>query len=147
MPKLIHSLPRGYVKIQAIAILLTTVLAFTPVAQALGADDDIQKIHAEVTHLGVGHKAKLTLKVGGAEKGTIQAIDDASFSLDRGPKGGVTTVSYDSVKEIHRDGLSKGAKIGIVVAVVAVAAVAITVAVLAHHIFNGKQTVCNNCTF
>jgi hypothetical protein len=146
MPKRIHSFPRVYVKMQ-IAVLLTAVLALTPVVQAMGADDDLQKIHAEVTQLGIGHKAKLTLKASGAEKGTILAIDNASFSLDRGAKGGVTVVNYDSVKEIHRDGLSKGAKIGIVVAVVAVATVAIVIVVLTRHIFNSKQSVCNNCSF
>jgi len=113
---------------QSITLAIVVMLVLVPAAQ--GAEGGTSGIHTEVMHLGVGHKAKLVLKDGGKEKGTIIAIDEASFSLDRGSKGGVTAVSYDSVKEIHREGLSKGAKIGIVVAVVVVAAVGIVALVI-----------------
>jgi hypothetical protein len=70
-----------------------------------------------VTKLGVGTKVNVVLTDGSVRKGKINTIEDQSFMLDGDKTAGVSPISYTSVTSLHKSGLSKGAKIGILVAV------------------------------
>jgi hypothetical protein len=66
-------------------------------------------------------------------KGYISKIEDASFDVTDKNCGEATTISYASVERVQKDGLSTGAKIGIIVVVgVATAAVVFAAELKAH---------------
>jgi hypothetical protein len=94
-------------------------------------------VHHQIEKLGLGAKVDVALADGTLKQGKIKAFDDQTVTVDGGKKnGGVSTIPYESVKLVHRGGLSKGEQVGIMVAVgvgVAVAVAAIIVAVSLSH--------------
>ena len=106
-------------------------------AQSAGSPQ-ITKIKAQVQKHGTGEKSKVrvTLGNGTSVKGSISRIEETSFEVNADKTGQAISISYTDVQKIQGPGLSKGAKIGIVVAV-AVALVAVIAAVAYEH--------CNYC--
>jgi len=87
------------------------------------------KIQSEVEKRGTGKQSQLKVKLKNNTevRGYISKIGDASFEVT-GKSGQATTIEYADVQKLQGSGLSKGAKIGIIVGVVVVA-VAIVIAV------------------
>jgi small nuclear ribonucleoprotein (snRNP)-like protein len=71
------------------------------------------KVKAEVTKRGVGKQSRVrvSLRDGTEVKGYISEVDDSSFSLTDQKSGKVTTISYEDVSKLKRQGLSKPAKV------------------------------------
>jgi hypothetical protein len=92
------------------------------------------KVRAAVQKRGIGEKSRVRVElVNGAElKGYISRIEEASFAVTDKKTGQSTTIPYADVRRIRGGGLSKGAKIAIVVVVV-VAVMAITSAIALSH--------------
>ena len=116
---------------------LALVLAFGLVLQdsafAFRASDGPQAsspgrmIKAEIQKYETAKKqVRVTLRTGHEVKGFVSRFDDVSFDLTE-KSGHVSTLSYGEVDKVHGAGLSRGAKIGIIVA----AAVAVVVVVFA----------------
>lgn len=86
------------------------------------------RLKAEVQKHGTGEKSRVrvTLRNGSQLKGHISKIDDTFFEVTD-QSGKVTPVSYADAQKVGGPGLSKAAKIGIVVGV----AVAVTAIVIA----------------
>ena len=115
-----------------LTLLLVVVLAFNSeaVTQATpGAASQATKIKTGVQRRGVGEKSRVKVKLRNkAEvKGYISRVEDASFDVTDKSTGQATSIPYADVEKIQGAGLSKGAKIGIVVGV----AVAIVVVIFA----------------
>jgi hypothetical protein len=117
-------------------ILLVAVLVFNHVAvpqatQTQGASQ-AAKVKTEVQKRGIGEKSrvKVRLRNKAEVKGYISKIEDASFDVIDKKTGRATTIPYADVERVQGVGLSKGAKIGIIVgAAVVTVAVVIAVAV------------------
>jgi hypothetical protein len=116
------------------AVLLVVVLVFNSVAaaQATQADEASQaaKSRAAVQRRGVGEKSrvKVRLRNKALVKGYISKIQDESFDVTDASTGRATTVPYANIEGVQGAGLSKGAKIGIIVGT-AVAIVAVVFAI------------------
>jgi hypothetical protein len=122
---------------------LALILAFTlasqtktngfafPAVDALAMQESAQvnKPRTEIQKYDTAKKKqlKVTLRSGNELKGYISRSDDVSFDLTE-KSGHVSTLSYGDVDKVHGAGLSRGAKIGIVVAG-AVAVVAVVLAI------------------
>ena len=104
-------------------LLLVAVLVFNTAAatQATQTDEASQaaKVKAELQKRGIGEKSRVKVRLGNKKelKGYISKIEDASFDLTDKRTGRSTTISYGDVQKVQGSGLSKGAKIGIVVGV------------------------------
>ena len=87
------------------------------------------KVKAEVRRRGIGEKSRVKVRLRNKKevKGYISKIEDASFEVTGKNTGRATTIPYADVEKVQGSGLSKGAKIGIIVG----AAVVIVVAVIA----------------
>jgi len=87
------------------------------------------KVKAEVQRRGIGKKSRVKVRLRNKEevKGYISKIEGASFEVTDKNTGRATTIPYTDVEKVTGSGLSKGAKIGIIVAV----AVGVVAAVLA----------------
>ncbi len=116
--------------------LLVAVFVFNSVAvaQATQTQEASQaaKVKAEVQKRGVGEKSrvKVRLRNKAEVKGYISKIEDASFDVTDKNTGRATTIPYADVGKVQGSGLSKGAKIGIIVgAAVVIVAVVIAVGV------------------
>jgi len=118
----------------SILVLLTTLIP-NHIALASSPPLDSLSVKQEIATRGVGKGVKITETDGTVVTGKIVAVEDEEFQV--APKGGAPAVAipFSQVKGIHNAGLSKGAKVGIVLAVVG-AAVAITAAVLVHSFHN-----------
>ena len=94
----------------------------------------VAKIKADVQKHGTGEKArgKVTLRDKTQMKGSIIQIEDSSFSITDTKAGGTKSISYADVERIQGAGLSKGAKIAIVVGVGVAAVVAFGIAMRIH---------------
>ena len=127
---------------KVVSLLLVSLLVWNGAAfadQAAPASGSIQvqtqetakaaKIKAKVQKRGIGEKSRVRAKlVNGAEvKGYISKIEDATFDVTDKNTGQATTIPYADVEKLQGSGLSKGAKIGIIVGV----AVVIVVVVIA----------------
>jgi hypothetical protein len=82
---------------------------------------------------GVGKSVKVTETDGTVVTGKIAAIEDDKFEITAKDAAAPVSIPFSQVKDVHNGGLSKGAKIGIVLAVVG-AAIAIIAAVFVHEI-------------
>jgi hypothetical protein len=98
------------------------------------ADKTVEKIKADVTRRGTGEKSKVVvrLKDGTKLKGYISRTGEDSFDLIDSKTRQSTTVSYDKVTKIKRQGLSTGAKIAIGIGVGAAATIAVLAIVVAN---------------
>ena len=116
-------------------LLLVAVLMFNSVAvtQATQAHEASQsKVKAEVQRRGIGEKSRVKVRLRNKTqvKGYISKIEDASFDVTDKNTGRATTIPYADVEKVQGAGLSKGAKIGIIVgAAVVIVAVVIAVGV------------------
>jgi len=84
----------------------------------------------EVQKRGIGAKSrvKVRLRNKAEVKGYISKIEDASFDVTDKNTGRATTIPYADVEKVQGSGLSKGAKIGVIVGA-AVVTVAVMIAV------------------
>ena len=116
-------------------LLLVAVLMFNSVAvtQATQAHEASQsKVKAEVQRRGIGEKSRVKVRLRNRTqvKGYISKIEDATFDVTDKNTGQATTIPYADVEKLQGSGLSKGAKIGIIVgAAVVIVAVVIAVGV------------------
>ncbi len=114
-------------------LLLVVVLVLNSVAvpQTTQTQEASQsaKVKAEVQRRGIGKKSRVKVRLRNKEevKGYISKIEGASFEVTDKNTGRATTIPYTDVEKVTGSGLSKGAKIGIIVAV----AVGVVAAVLA----------------
>ena len=122
-------------------VVQSAAIAATPSSHPQSAQPPSQeitqvaKIKADVQKHGTGEKArvKVTLRDKTQMKGSIIQIEDSSFSITDTKAGWTKSISYADVERIQGAGLSKGAKIAIVVGVgVAVAVVAFGIALRIH---------------
>ncbi len=122
--------------IKRFALALVAVLFFNSVAvtQATQTKEASQaaRIKAEVQKRGVGEKSRVRVRLRNkAEvKGYISKIEDTSFEVSDKKIGQATTIPYAEVEKVRGSGLSKGAKIALIVgAAVVVTAAAIAIGV------------------
>jgi small nuclear ribonucleoprotein (snRNP)-like protein len=89
------------------------------------------KAKADVQKRGAGEQSRVrvSLRDGTEVKGYISRIDENSFAVTDKKSGKVTTISYEDVNEVKRQGLSKTAKILIVSLIVVGAVIGIGFAV------------------
>src|SRR6266849_5624379 len=115
-------------------LLLVAVVVFNSVAvtQATQTQEASQtaKVKTGVQKRGIGEKSrvKVRLRNKAEVKGYISKIEDASFDVSDKNTGQATMIPYADVEKVQGSGLSKGAKIGIIV-VAAVVVVAVVIAV------------------
>jgi len=115
-----------------LALVLAFTLAFQnnavgfPAPDAAQGSSQVNKVKTEIQKYDTAKKkqVKVTLRSGDELKGYVSRSDDVSFDLTE-KSGRVTKLSYEDVDKVHGAGLSRGAKIAIVVgcAVAVVAAV------------------------
>ena len=89
----------------------------------------------EIAARGVGKSVKVTETDGTVVTGKIVTIEDEKFEIRAKDAAPATSIQFSQVKDVHNAGLSKGAKIGIVLVVVG-AAIAIRAVVLVHAVDN-----------
>ena len=115
-------------------VLLVAVLVFNSVAVPQATQTQraspAAKVKTEVQKRGIGEKSrvKVRLRNKAEVKGYISKIEDASFDVIDKKTGRATTIPYADVERVQGVGLSKGAKIGIIVGA-AVVTVAVVIAV------------------
>jgi hypothetical protein len=129
-----------------IALFLVLVLAFNNAALSLdcappessqvvsAADHQADQIKAEVEKRGARKQSRVrvSLRDGTEIRGYISKVDERSFGLTDEKSGKLTTISYENVNKIKREGLSKPAKILIVSGVIFGALIVIGVAAACH---------------
>ena len=89
------------------------------------------KTKNEVQKRGAGERVKVTLRNKTEVKGYISQIDAESFQVTEKKSGRVTTVAYQDVLKVRKQGMSTGAKIAIaagVAGVVVLVSIAATIA-------------------
>jgi sRNA-binding regulator protein Hfq len=113
--------------------LLLLILAFfisspnvLPARAQSGAEkqgEELSKIRSKVAKRGVGPKAKvkITLVDGTKLQGYVSEARADSFTVTDAKTGGSVVVEYSQVKQLKGEGLSKGAKIALVVGIAVVA--------------------------
>ena len=125
---------------KCLSLILASILALenVPAARSTtpssdGEDNQTQTsqatgLKAEVQKRGTGEKSRVrvTLRTGTELKGHISKIEDTFFEVTD-ESGKVTPVPYADAQKVRGPGLSKAAKVGIVVGV----AVAVTAIVIA----------------
>ena len=111
-----------------VAVLVLNSVAVPQTTQTQEASQSA-KVKAEVQRRGIGKKSRVKVRLRNKEevKGYISKIEGASFEVTDKNTGRATTIPYTDVEKVTGSGLSKGAKIGIIVAV----AVGVVAAVLA----------------
>jgi hypothetical protein len=111
-----------------VAVLVLNSVAF-PQAKDTRETPQSAKVKAEVQKRGIGEKSRVKVRLRNKEdvKGYISKTEDASFDVTDKNTGQSTTIPYADVERVQSTGLSKGAKIGIIVGV----GVAIVVVVFA----------------
>jgi len=99
-----------------VAVLVFNSVAVTQATQTQGASQ-AAKVKTEVQKRGIGEKSrvKVRLRNKAEVKGYISKIEDASFDVIDKKTGRATTIPYADVERVQGSGLSKGAKIGIIV--------------------------------
>ena len=121
-----------------IAVLVFDSVAVTQTTQTQEAKQ-ATKVKAEVQKRGIGEKSRVKVELRNKEevKGYISKIEDASFDMTDKNTGHATTIPYADVEKVRGSGLSKGAKIGIIVGVAVVAVVVVTAVVASKSGFPG----------
>ena len=125
-----------------VALLIFTSVGFgdppalasaTPERQA-EETPQVARIKAEVHKHGTGEKSRVRVTLGNGTrvKGYISKIEDSSFEVIGNKTGQATSISYTDVQKIQGPGLSTGAKIGIVGAVVGVTVVVLVLVIGSH---------------
>jgi hypothetical protein len=86
----------------------------------------VANVKAQAEKRGLGQKVRVKLRNKTEIKGYVSEIGDTSFQVTDGKSKEATTIAYQDVDKIRRPGLSLGAKIAIVAAVVVGVAVAVS---------------------
>ncbi|HKV78638.1 MAG TPA: hypothetical protein VJP02_10880 [Candidatus Sulfotelmatobacter sp.] len=116
-----------------LSLVLAGVLVFSGVADSQSTQTaegaQATRLKAEVQKRGIGEKSrvKVRLRNKGQVKGYISKIEDESFEVTDKITGQATKIAYADADRVQGAGLSKGAKIGIIIGV----GVAIVVVVFA----------------
>jgi hypothetical protein len=114
-------------------LLLVVVLVFSTLAVAqatqTGEASQANELRIGVQRRGIGEKSRVKVRLRNKVevKGYISKIKDTSFEVTDKTTGQSTTIPYADAERVQGAGISKGAKIGIIVGV----AVAIVAAVFA----------------
>jgi hypothetical protein len=119
-----------------VALVLSNTLIGNSIAFAALPPMDAMTAKQAIATRGVGKRVKVTETDGTVVTGQIAAIEDEKFDVRAKDAAPAVPIPFSQVKDVHNAGLSKGAKIGIVLAVVG-AAIAITAAVLIHDFNSG----------
>jgi hypothetical protein len=94
-----------------------------PPASVAQADGTLQaaRAKAEVQRRGIGEKSRVRVKLrdGTEVKGYISKVEENSFGVTDKKGGTMTSIRYDDASEVHREEMSKTAKILIAVGIVA----------------------------
>jgi len=114
-------------------LLFNTAGAQPAVAQSkAGAQAQlVEKVKAQILHLGVGETSRVTVKLRNNAKmeGYISKTGEESFEVTNKKTGAAATIAYEDVTQVKGMGLSTGAKVGIGVTIgVAVAVTALYIA-------------------
>ena len=108
---------------------LVALFAFWAVALPVHAQTDsdarVDKTRRYLTRMGTGKQVDVTVDNGRRFKGNVLGMTHDSFDIRTDDRGQSTTILFRDVKDIKRPGLSRAAKIGIVVASVAVVLIVI----------------------
>jgi hypothetical protein len=101
-----------------VAVLVLNSVAVPQTTQTQQASQ-AAKVKAEVQKRGIGEKSRVKVRLRTKEeiKGYVSKIEDASFDVTDKNTGHATTIPYADVERVQGSGLSKGAKIGIIVGV------------------------------
>ena len=85
--------------------------------------EELSKIRSNVAKRGVGPKAKVKVVLldGTKLQGYVSEAGAETFTVTETKTGGNVVVKYGQVKEVKGKGLSRGAKIGLVVGIAVVA--------------------------
>lgn len=118
------------------------VMPFRPVVgqgqanQPSKVDIEIAKIKAAISKRVTDEKTsvKLQLRDGSEVKGRLNQANDNGFTITKEKGGQPTSLSYADVQNVNGRGLGKGAKIGIIAAIVA--GVAAIIVIKALHDFD-----------
>lgn len=122
--------PRLFALCIAVIFLFSTSMPQLPAQSAVKAAAPTP-IEAQVRAIGIGHKARVIRVDGSQLKGTIDAIDTNTFSLNQGKHKGDSLLAFTDVSTVKKGGMSKGAKIGLGVGIGVAAAAGITAGVIA----------------
>ena len=79
----------------------------------------VEKVKAQILHLGVGETSRVTVRLRNNAKveGYISKTGEDSFDITNKKTGGASTIAYDDVAQVKGKGLSTGVKIGIGIAI------------------------------
>jgi hypothetical protein len=108
--------------LRAIAIVLAVSLLGNNIAVAAGTPLDPVNLKQKLTTRGIGKSVKVTELDGTIVSGNLSAIRDDAFDVTVKKATLPVTISYSQVSKERNGGLSTGAKIGIAVGCVVVAA-------------------------
>jgi small nuclear ribonucleoprotein (snRNP)-like protein len=112
---------------KAIAFLLIAALTLDSsrsACQTLAPSDGTKqaaKAKAEVQRRGIGEKSRVRVKLrdGTEVRGYISKVEEHSFDVTDKKSGTITSIRYDDANELHRQGMSKTAKILIAIGIAA----------------------------
>lgn len=130
-----------------VALLIQTTSFVTPVSALPNNENDAalaQKVKANVMRLGQQARVKVKLKDDTRLEGHISEIGAEHFIVTDARNGASTSIAYSQVKQVKRNNLSTGAKIGIVAAIAAT--VVIIIAVVAGRDNNNNNSNEPPCT-
>jgi hypothetical protein len=108
--------------LRAIAIVLAVSLLGNNIAVAAGTPLDPVNLKQKLTTRGIGKSVKVTELDGTIVSGNLSGIRDDAFDVTVKKATLPVTISYSQVSKERNGGLSTGAKIGITVGCVVVAA-------------------------
>lgn len=114
-----------------VALLIQVTSLVRPISAVPNTEEDAalaQKVKADVMGLGQQARVKVKLKDDTKLEGYISEIGAAHFVVTDDRSGTSTTLAYPQVKQVKRNNLSGGAKVGIVVAIAAAVGIVIAVA-------------------
>ena len=107
-------------------VFLIGSLGIVPARAQSGAEkqgEELSKIRSNIAKRGVGPKAKVKVVLldGTKLQGYVSEAQADTFTVTDATTGGSTVVKYSQVKEVKGHGLSRGAKIALVVGIAVVA--------------------------
>jgi hypothetical protein len=114
-----------------VSLLILTTSFIKPLSAAPNNEKEMalaRKVKAAVMRLGQHARVKVKLKDDSKLEGYISEIGLEHFVVTDARRGTPTTIAYQQVKQVKRNNLSTGAKIGIVVAIAAAVGIIIAVA-------------------
>ena len=128
--KILSSLLAGLLVFNSLGFADQPALGPDPQQGQAAETPQVAKIKAQVRKRGAGKnsKVRVTLGNGTMVKGYISEVGESSFEVNGNTTGQATSISYTDVQKIQGPGLSKAAKVGIVVAV-GVAIVALVIGI------------------